>query len=172
MDTSRSTFEDPQENLNLGLEASEYIHNNYYREITLQSVADYLNISPRHVNRVFYGMFGTTFSKALTLLRFSYAKKNIRARLDGASKIISLPVSKKWQNRFPIFIRKAVLLLVLFFGGEHPRWSDFEKPALKRPGNPYEYWKIVVRWANTVWKEFINLKSKEILSKMRIPGLE
>lgn len=91
---------------------------------------------------------------------------------DGQSKIISLPVSKKWQNRFPIFIRKAVLLLVLFFGGEHPRWSDFEKPALKRPGNPYEYWKIVVRWANTVWKEFINLKSKEILSKMRIPGLE
>ncbi|MFR2659832.1 MAG: hypothetical protein ACLS9N_09940 [[Clostridium] leptum] len=95
MDPTRSKFEEPQENLNLGLEASEYIHNNYYREITLQSVADYLNISPRHVNRFFYGMFGTTFSKALTLLRFSYAKKNIRARLDGASKIISLPVSKK-----------------------------------------------------------------------------
>ena len=75
MDPSRSKFENPQENLNLGLEASEYIHNNYYREITLQSVADYLNISPRRVNRFFYGMFGTTFSKALTLLRFSYAKK-------------------------------------------------------------------------------------------------
>jgi len=29
MDPSRSKFEDPQENLNLGLEASEYIHNNY-----------------------------------------------------------------------------------------------------------------------------------------------
>ena len=45
MDPSRSKFEDPQENLNLGLEASEYIHNNYLSRNHLQSVADYLNIS-------------------------------------------------------------------------------------------------------------------------------
>ena len=36
---------------------------------------------------------------------------------DGQSKIISLPVSKKWKNRFPIFIRKAVFLPFLLFWG-------------------------------------------------------
>ena len=94
MDPSRSKFEDPQENLNLGLEASEYIHNNYYREITLQSVADYLNISPRHVNRVFTEC-SALHSQKHWRFYVPAMQKNIRARLDGASKIISLPVSKK-----------------------------------------------------------------------------
>ena len=58
-------------------------------------------------------------------------QKNIRARLDGPSKIISLPVSKKWKKRFPIFIRKAVFFAL--FGVGHPRWGDFEKSALKSP---------------------------------------
>ena len=103
MDPSRSKFEEPQENLNLGLEASKYIHNNYFREITLQSVADYLNISPRHVNRVFYEMFGTTFSKALTLLRFSYAKKYLCTTKYSAEKISELVGFKSPRILYKLF---------------------------------------------------------------------
>ena len=132
MDPTRSKFEEPQENLNLGLEASEYIHNNYYREITLQSVADYLNISPRHVNRVFYGMFGTTFSKALTLLRFSYAKKIFVHAWTEHQKSFLCRCLKNDKTASLFLLGKRFLLLLLFFGGEHPRWGDFEKSPLKR----------------------------------------
>jgi YesN/AraC family two-component response regulator len=63
------------ENLNLAIEASKYIHNHYAENITLQSAADHLHISSRHVNRVFKKMFGTTFAKTLRQLRFRYAKQ-------------------------------------------------------------------------------------------------
>ena len=105
---------------------------------------------------------------------------------DGQSKIISLPVSKKWKNRFPIFIRKAVFCS---FGGWTSTVGRFWKIGPKKPGNPHEYWKksgwhlfrhpflggsdeIVVRWSNTVWRDFFNQRSKGTLNKMRIPGSE
>ena len=52
---------------------------------------------------------------------------------DGPSKIISLPVSKKWENRFPILLGKRFFAFFALFGVGHPRWGDFEKPALKSP---------------------------------------
>ena len=116
MDPSRSKFEDPQENLNLGLEASEYIHNKLLSRNHFTKCGGLFKYQPRHVNRVFYGMFGTTFSKALTLLRFSYAKKNIRARLDGASKIISLPVSKNDKTASLFLLGKRFCFLCSFLG--------------------------------------------------------
>jgi AraC-like DNA-binding protein/mannose-6-phosphate isomerase-like protein (cupin superfamily) len=75
IETSRSLAHEPPANLNLGLEASKYIHQNYQNNITLDSVAVYLNITPRHVNRVFYNLFGCTFSRTLNRLRVEYAKK-------------------------------------------------------------------------------------------------
>lgn len=100
---ARSKFKEPPENLNLGLEASKYIHHNYNREITLQSVADYLNISPRHVNRVFYEMFGTTFSKALTLLRFSYAKRYLCTTNYSIEKISEMVGFKSPRILYKLF---------------------------------------------------------------------
>ena len=52
---------------------------------------------------------------------------------DGQSKIISLPVSKKWQNRFPNKNKEAFFCLFALLGVGHPRWGDFEKSALKSP---------------------------------------
>lgn len=60
--------------LNLAMEATKYIHKNYQKEISLETVAEYLNISPRHVNRAYQSLFGTTFMKNLNLLRIEYAK--------------------------------------------------------------------------------------------------
>jgi AraC-like DNA-binding protein len=61
--------------LNLGLEASKFIHKHYAEDITLEDVAEYLNISPRHVNREYINMFNTTFIKNLNLVRVEYAKR-------------------------------------------------------------------------------------------------
>ena len=114
---------------------------------------------------------------------------NPQDSLAGQSKIISLPASKKWQNRFPIFIRKAVFCLFCSFGGWTSTVGRFWKIGPKKPGNPHEYWKksgwhlfrhpflggsdeIVVRWSNTVWNKFMNPKSKGTPNKMRIPGSE
>ena len=61
--------------LNLGLEASKFIHKHYSEDITLKEVAEYLNISPRHVNREYMNMFNTTFIKNLNLVRIEYAER-------------------------------------------------------------------------------------------------
>jgi AraC-like DNA-binding protein len=64
----------PAGKLNLAMEATKYIHKHYQEAISLESIAQYLNISPRHVNRTYQAMFGTTFMKNLSRLRIEYAK--------------------------------------------------------------------------------------------------
>ena len=60
---------------------------------------------------------------------------------DGQSKIISLPVSKKWKNRFPNKNKEAVFCLFCSFGGWTSTVGRFWKIGPKKPGNPHEYWK-------------------------------
>ena len=96
---------------------------------------------------------------------------------DGQSKIISLPVSKKWKNAFLSSNKKAVFFCFCSFGGWTSTVGRFWKIDLKKPGNPHEYWKksgwqqfrhpflggsdeIVVRWFNAIWKDFISPKIK------------
>ena len=62
---------------------------------------------------------------------------------DGQSKIISLPVSKKWKNRFPNKNKEAVFCLFCSFGGWTSTVGRFWKIGPKKPGNPYEYWKKI-----------------------------
>jgi AraC-like DNA-binding protein len=59
---------------NLAMAASKFIHSHYMEDISLETLAKYLNISPRHVNRSYQSMFGTTLMKNLNLLRIEYAK--------------------------------------------------------------------------------------------------
>ena len=60
---------------------------------------------------------------------------------DGQSKIISLPVSKKWKNAFLSSNKKAVFCCFCSFGGWTSTVGRFWKIDLKKPGNPHEYWK-------------------------------
>ena len=76
---------------------------------------------PGTLNRFFRPGCRSTPSASLSIPRTSRT---------GHRKLF-LSVSKKWQNRFPIFIRKAVFWL--FWGLDIHRWGDFEKPALKSP---------------------------------------
>jgi AraC-like DNA-binding protein/mannose-6-phosphate isomerase-like protein (cupin superfamily) len=60
--------------LNLAIEATKFIHAHYAENISLETLASHLYISPRHANRMFKKMFGTTFGKTLRTLRLTYAK--------------------------------------------------------------------------------------------------
>lgn len=103
VETAPSLTNEPPEHLNLGLEASKYIHANYHLEITLESVAEYLGITPRHVNRVFRKIFGTTFAKTLSLLRLNYAKKYLLTTDHSIDKISELVGFRTPRTLFKLF---------------------------------------------------------------------
>ena len=90
INNSHSAQKHPNGTLNLGLEASKFIHMNYQNDITINSVAKYLNIAPRHVNRVFQSLFGTTFSRTLSILRMEYAKNYLCSTNYSVEKIAAL----------------------------------------------------------------------------------
>lgn len=90
INNTHSAQECPDGTLNLGLEASKFIHMNYQNDITIDSVAKYLNIAPRHVNRVFQSLFGTTFSRTLSILRMEYAKNYLYSTSYSVEKIASM----------------------------------------------------------------------------------
>jgi AraC-like DNA-binding protein len=76
--------------LNLAIEATKYIHKNFDKSITPEKAAEYLNISPRHINRVYRNMFGTTFIKSLNRLRIEYAKIHLCTSTYSIDKISEL----------------------------------------------------------------------------------
>lgn len=59
---------------NLAMAVTMYIHEHYPENITVESVAKALNVSPRHVNRAYKSEYSTTFMKNANLLRIAYAK--------------------------------------------------------------------------------------------------
>ncbi len=59
---------------NLALAVTMYIHEHYPENITVESVAKALNVSPRHINRIYKTEYSTTFLKNANLLRIAYAK--------------------------------------------------------------------------------------------------
>ena len=63
-----------QQNLNLAIEITKFMQNNYNRKITLTDIADALFISTRHAQRIFTDFFGISYTKALNLYRLNYAK--------------------------------------------------------------------------------------------------
>jgi AraC-like DNA-binding protein len=59
---------------NLAMSVSKYIHNHYPDNISVESVAEALSVSSRHINRAYKSMFSITFMKNANLLRIAYAK--------------------------------------------------------------------------------------------------
>lgn len=61
-------------NINLAMQITKYLHENYSKSINLQEVADALYVTPRHINRVYHEYFGSSFKKTLQNFRVNYAK--------------------------------------------------------------------------------------------------
>ncbi|MGI6117290.1 MAG: helix-turn-helix domain-containing protein [Bilifractor sp.] len=59
---------------NLPIAITKYLHANYYKPISIQEVADYFYVTPRHLTRIFKDYFGTSMKKTLVRYRISYAK--------------------------------------------------------------------------------------------------
>ncbi|MGL6199336.1 MAG: AraC family transcriptional regulator [Lachnospiraceae bacterium] len=59
---------------NLAMNVSKYIHSNYWEDISVESVAEAVGVSTRHINRAYKTVFGTTFMKNTNILRIAYAK--------------------------------------------------------------------------------------------------
>lgn len=78
------------QNVNLAVKITKYMHENYNKDITLQSVAKAMFVTPRHINRVFDACFATTFSKTLSIFRLNYAKNYLLQTDYSVEKIASL----------------------------------------------------------------------------------
>ncbi len=71
----KSRVEEPLGYQNIALEATKYIHANYKTSsLSLETVAQTLNVTPRHLNRLFQKMFGCSFSYTVKVIRMNYAK--------------------------------------------------------------------------------------------------
>lgn len=64
-----------------------YIHSHYQEELSIEKVAEALNVSSRHINRSYSAMFGTTFIKNANLLRIAYAKDYLCTTDDSIEEI-------------------------------------------------------------------------------------
>ncbi|WPC43272.1 AraC family transcriptional regulator [Clostridium sp. JS66] len=78
------------QNVNLAIKISKYMHANYNKDISLQSVAKAMYVTTRHVNRVFEACFATTFSKTLSIFRLNYAKDYLFKTDYSVDKIANL----------------------------------------------------------------------------------
>lgn len=95
--TAVSSVKTPLGYKNIALEASKYIHSNYAGELTIDMVARKLNVTPRHVNRLFQEMFGRSFAHTVSVIRMEYAKKYLRTTNDSLERIamhVGLPSGK------------------------------------------------------------------------------
>ncbi|MCD8138852.1 MAG: AraC family transcriptional regulator [Planctomycetaceae bacterium] len=103
LEAGQSSVPVPSEHLNLGVEATKFMHGNYHRQIAVEDAAAYLGISPRHVNRAFRQVFGSTFSKTLSLFRLNYAKKLLVTTDSPIEKIAELVGFKSSRTLFKLF---------------------------------------------------------------------
>ncbi len=81
---------DSNSKINLAVEITKYMHANYYKNISVQDIADEFYLSPRHVNRVFSDYFGQSFKRTLNIYRLNYAKNYLIDTNYSVEKIAEL----------------------------------------------------------------------------------
>jgi two-component system, response regulator YesN len=60
------------------LKAAEYIKKNYYRDLTIDELSEYVKKSPNYFSHLFKKEFGLSFSEYLNRLRVNEAKNLIK----------------------------------------------------------------------------------------------
>ncbi len=92
---------------NIVEETKEYIHNNYQaEELSLNSAASYVNISPSYLSSVFSQETGQTFVKYLTDLRMNKAKELLVCTNKRSSEI-GIEVGYKDPHYFSYLFKKT-----------------------------------------------------------------
>ncbi len=88
---------------NVALTATKYIHANYQDEINLDTVASLLNVTSRHINRLFQEMFGVSFARTVNIIRMQYSKQylcNTNKSIEWISNRVGLPSAKTLTKLF------------------------------------------------------------------------
>ncbi len=99
--------------------AQDYIKQNYNKDISLESTAEIINISPYYFSKLFKEETGTNFSDYLTDLRISRAKELLNQDPDMNIKEISIEagysnpnyfsrIFKKWTGMTPTEMRDVI----------------------------------------------------------------
>lgn len=98
-----SQVKDPLGYKNIGLTASKYIHANYTEDLNIDMVAQMLNVTPRHINRLFQDMFGSSFARTVNIIRMEYAKQHLLSTNESVERIaarVGLPSGKVLTKLF------------------------------------------------------------------------
>lgn len=88
---------------NIALLASKYIHANYAEKLTIDMVADAMHVTPRHVNRLFNELFGTSFAYTVNGIRTEYARPYLLTTDESIERIaarVGLPSGKVLTKLF------------------------------------------------------------------------
>jgi AraC-like DNA-binding protein len=89
--------------MNIALTATKYIHANYQDDINLGVVATLLNVTSRHINRLFQDMFGISFARTVNIIRMHYSKqylRNTNKPIEWIAEHVGLPSSKSLTKLF------------------------------------------------------------------------
>lgn len=89
--------------LNIAIEITKFMHNNYHKNISLQDVADAMYMTPRHISRIFNEYFGTSFGKTLSIYRLNYAKNYLCDTDYPVEKIATLVGFSSPQSLYKLF---------------------------------------------------------------------
>lgn len=98
-----SSIQTPSGYMNVALTATKYIHANYSEEINLDEIAALLNVTSRHINRLFQDMFGTPFARTANILRMHYSKQylcNTERSIEWIADRVRLPSAKALTKLF------------------------------------------------------------------------
>lgn len=101
--TSPILYENNAEELNIAIEITKFMHNNYHKNISLKDVADAMFVTPRHISRIFNEYFGTSFAKTLSIYRLSYAKNYLCDTDYPIEKIATLVGFASPQSLYRLF---------------------------------------------------------------------
>ncbi len=90
-------------NVNLALELTRYMHDNYNQDIRLSDVAEFFHISERHVSRTFEKYFGKSFKHTLNVYRINYAKNYLLDTdysLEKIAELVGISSTKMFYRLF------------------------------------------------------------------------
>ena len=85
--------------------AKQYIYSNFSKHISLEEVAEFVNLSPNYFSNIFKETLGETFIDFLTQIRMEHAKKLLEEN-EHSLKEISFKVGYKDPNYFSRVFKK------------------------------------------------------------------
>jgi Response regulator containing CheY-like receiver domain and AraC-type DNA-binding domain len=86
--------------------AKSYITDHYADDLSLEIVAEYVQLNPHYFSKLFHERCGTTFVDYLTQVRISKAKDILAADLEQSLKEISIKVGYRDPNYFSRVFKK------------------------------------------------------------------